>query len=165
MQAKITDAAAKLASRTRYCRTQGRKRQSWPVISLPVERALPDYLAAGKRFADALEKLHSTMKRAQWSALSATPRRRSKSATVFCARGAARHGRGSRSARCVAPIPAAQPVTTSVPIAGAVAADANDLHDEICKFRDHDGRIRFAFIANTADETIPLVTMHQFSGR
>lgn len=153
VQAKITDAEQKLAAERA---TVERKAASEKLASDldAVERALPDYLAAGKRFADALEKLHfhhESGAMVRFICNTATQVEVAAGFALVELRGmvvAVREG--------VAPIPAAQPVTTSVPIAEPSPPTQMIFMMKSANFRDHDGRIRFA--KQFEDATMPVTT-------
>lgn len=118
-----------------------------------VERALPDYLAAGKRFADALEKLHFHHESGAMVLFIGNTATQVEVAAGFALvelRGmvdAIRNG--------VAPIPAAKPVS-AVPVAEPSPPTQMVFMMKSAKYRDQDGRSRFA--GQWEDATMPVAT-------
>ncbi|MCK1607248.1 hypothetical protein IVB02_39225 [Bradyrhizobium sp. 166] len=119
-----------------------------------VERALPDYLAAGKRFTDALERVHFHYESGAMALFIGNTATQVEVAAGFALvelRGmvdAIRDG--------VAPIPAAKPVSTSVPVAEPAPPTMTVFMLKSSHYRDLDNRKRFA--GQWEDATMPVTT-------
>lgn len=119
-----------------------------------VERALPDYLAAGKRFTDALEKLHFHHESGAMALFIGNTATQLEVAAGFALvelRGmvdAIRDG--------AVPIPAAKPVSASVSVPEPAPPTMSVFMMKSVKYRDHDGRSRFA--GQFEDAIMPVAT-------
>ncbi|WP_461322002.1 zinc ribbon domain-containing protein [Bradyrhizobium diazoefficiens] len=153
VQAKITDAEQKLAAERA---TVERKAVSEKLASDldAVERALPDYLAAGKRFADALEKLHFHHESGAMVRFICNTATQVEVAAGF----ALVELRGMVVAihDGVAPIPAPKPVSASLPVPEPSPPTQTVFMMKSAKYHDHDGRSRFA--GQWEDATMPVAT-------
>ncbi|WP_439400123.1 hypothetical protein ACRQ5Q_41690 (plasmid) [Bradyrhizobium sp. PMVTL-01] len=113
VQTKIADAEQKLAAERATVEREAASEKLAQDLDA-VERALPDYLAAGKRFADALEKLHFHPESSAMGLFIGNTAAQVEVAAGFalvelrCMVNAIRDG--------VTPIPAAKPVSASVPV-------------------------------------------------
>ncbi|WP_027574417.1 hypothetical protein [Bradyrhizobium sp. WSM1743] len=153
VQTKIADAEQKLAAeRSTLERKMASEKLARDLDA--VERALPDYLAAGKRFADALETLHfhhESGAMARFVGNTATQVEVAAGFALVELRGmvdAIRDG--------VTPIPAAKPVSASVSVPEPAAPTMSVFMLKSAKYRDHDGRSRFA--GQFEDAIMPVAT-------
>ncbi|MDA9501535.1 hypothetical protein [Bradyrhizobium sp. CCBAU 11357] len=153
VQAKVADVEQKLAAERA---TVERKAASETLAGDldAVEHALPDYLAACKRFADALEKLHFHPESGAMVLFIGNTATQVEVAAGFALvelRGmvdAIRDG--------IAPIPAAKPEATSVPMTEPSAPMQTVFMMKSAKYRDHEGRSRFA--GQFEDATMPVMS-------
>ncbi|WP_456770084.1 hypothetical protein [Bradyrhizobium sp. USDA 4448] len=119
-----------------------------------IERALPDYLAAAKRFTDALEKLHfhhESRAMVLFIGNTATQVEVAAGFALIELRGLVDTIRDG-----VAPIPAAKPVSASVPVPDPSPPTQTVFMMKSAKYRDHDGRSRFA--GQFEDVLMPVAT-------
>lgn len=153
VQTKIADAEQKLTTERAVAERKAASEKLARDLDA-IERALPDYLAAGKRFADALEKLHfhhESRAMALFIGNTATQVEVAAGFALVELRGmvdAIRDG--------VVPIPAAKPEATSVPMAEPSAPTQTVFMMKSAKYRDHDGRSRFA--GQFEDAEMPVAT-------
>ncbi|WP_161534627.1 hypothetical protein [Bradyrhizobium sp. LCT2] len=150
VQTKVADAEQKLAAE----RSAVERKAASETLARnldAVERALPDYLAAGKRFADALEKLHFHHESGAMARFIGNTASQVEVAAGF----ALVELRGMVDAihDGVAPIPA-KPVSASVPVPEPSPPVQTVFMMKSAKYRDHDGRSRFA--GQWEDATMPV---------
>ncbi|WP_176946136.1 hypothetical protein [Bradyrhizobium sp. Rc2d] len=151
VQAKIADAEQKLAAERAAAERKSASEQLARDLDV-VERALPDYLAAGKRFADALEKLHFHHESGAMALFIGNTATQVEVAAGFALvelRGMVRAIQDG-----VAPIPAAKPISASVPVSEPPTQTVFMMKS--AKYRDRDGRSRFAGQFEDAD--MPVTT-------
>ncbi|MDA9410581.1 hypothetical protein XH80_28670 [Bradyrhizobium sp. CCBAU 45384] len=152
VKTKIADAEQKLAAERA---TIERKAASETLARDldAVERALPDYLAAGKRFADTLEKLHFHPESGAMALFIGNTATQVEVAAGFAL--VELRGRVDAIRDGIAPIPVAMPVSASVsapePSPAMTVFMLKSSH-----YRDHDGRKRFA--GQWEDATMPVTT-------
>jgi hypothetical protein len=119
-----------------------------------VEQVLPDYLAAGQRFADALEKIHFHFESGAMARFVGNTATQVEVAAGFALAelramvGAIHDG--------AAPIPAAKPDATFTPTPEPVPKTMTVFMLGSAHYRDHDGRKRFA--GQWEDATMPAAT-------
>lgn len=118
-----------------------------------VERALPDYLATGKRFADALEKLHFHHESGAMARFVGNTASQVEVAAGFAL--IELRGMVDAIGDGVVPIPAAKPVA-SVPVPEPALPTMTVFMMKSAKYRDHDGRSRFA--GQFEDVLMPVAT-------
>lgn len=117
-----------------------------------VERALPNYLAANRRFADALEKLHFHHESGAMACFIGNIASQVEVAAGFALvelRGMVEAIRDG-----VAPIPAAKPVSASVPMPEPPTQTVFMMKS--AKYRDYEGRSRF--VGQFEDADMPVAT-------
>ena len=153
VQTKVADVEQKLAAE-RFAVERKAASEKLARDLDAVERALPDYLAAGKRFADALEKLHFHHESGAMARFIGNTASQVEVAAGFALvelRGmvdAIRDG--------ITPIPAAKPASASVPAPEPSPPTETVFMMKSAKYRDHDGRSRFA--GQWEDATMPVAT-------
>lgn len=141
VQTKIADAEQKLATERVVVERKTASDKLARDLDA-IERALPDYLAAGKRFTDVLEKVHFHHESGAMALFIGNTATQVEVAAGFALvelRGmvdAIRDG--------VAPIPAAKRVSASVPLPDLAPPTMTVFMVKSAKYRDHDGRSRFA---------------------
>ncbi|WP_461330003.1 hypothetical protein [Bradyrhizobium diazoefficiens] len=153
VQTKVADAEQKLAAERAAAERKSASEQLARDLDV-VELALPDYLAAGKRFADALEKLHFHHESGAMALFIGNTATQVEVAAGFALvelRGmvdAIRDG--------ITPIPAVKPASASVPAPEPSPPTETVFMMKSAKYRDHDGRSRFA--GQWEDATMPVAT-------
>ncbi|WP_461322305.1 hypothetical protein [Bradyrhizobium diazoefficiens] len=152
VQAKITDAEQKLAAERATAERKAASEKLARDLDA-IEQALPDYLAAGKRFADTLEELHFHHESGAMARFIGNCATQVEVAAGF----ALVELRGMVDAihDGVAPIPAAKPVSASVS-APEPSPTRTVFMLKSSHYRDHDGRKRFA--GQWEDATMPVTT-------
>lgn len=119
-----------------------------------VERELPDYLAAGKRFTNTLEKLHFHHESSAMARFIGNTATQVEVAAGFAL--VELRGMVNAIQDGVAPIPAARPVSASVPMPEPSPPTQTVFMMKSAKYHDHDGRSRFA--GQWEDATMPVAT-------
>lgn len=153
VQTKIADAEQKLAAERAAAERKSASEQLARDLDV-VERALPDYLAVGKRFADALETLHFHHESGAMARFIGNTATQVEVAAGF----ALVELRGMVDAihNGVVSIPAAMPVSASVPMPEPSPPTQTVFMLKSVKYRDHDGRSRF--IGQFEDADMPVAT-------
>ncbi|MDA9493709.1 hypothetical protein [Bradyrhizobium sp. CCBAU 11361] len=153
VQTKIADAEQKLAAKRAIVERKAASEKLARDLDA-IERALPDYLAAGKRFADALEEFHFHHESGAMARFIGNAASQVEVAAGF----AVVELRGMVDAihNGVAPIPAAKQVSASVPVPEPSPPTQTVFMMKSAKYGDHDGRCRFA--GQWEDATMPVTT-------
>lgn len=153
LQTKIAHAEQKLAAERAAA---DRKAASEKLASDldAIEKALPDYLAVGKRFADALQKLHFHFESGAIARFVGNAAAQVEVAAGF----ALVELRGMVDAihDGTAPVPAAKPVSASVPVPEPAPPTMTVFMLKSSHYRDHDDRKRFA--GEWEDAIMPVTT-------
>jgi len=153
VQTKIADAEQKLAAE----RATVERKSASEMLARDldaIEQALPHYLAAGKRFAGALEKLHFHPESSAMALFIGNTATQVEVAAGFALvelRGMVEAVRDG-----IVPIPAAKSVSASVSMPEPVPPTMTVFMLKSSHYRDHDGRKRFA--GQWEDATMPLTT-------
>lgn len=153
VQTKIADTEQKLAAERSAVERKAASEKLARDLDA-VERALPDYLAAGKRFADALENVHFHHESGAMARFVGNCATQVEVAAGF----ALIELRGMVDAihNGVASIPAATPVSASVPVPEPSPPTQPIFMMKSAKYRDHDGRARF--VGQFEDADMPVAT-------